>query len=106
LCNAQFERVAPVKDKLLALIVMVGALVAYWVVLFQQYRKRPRPGSRYYDSAGGSDAGGSDAGGEGGDHGWFGGHGHSGDLGGGDTSSSDGGGGDGGGGDGGGGGGD
>jgi hypothetical protein len=88
-----------VKDALLTLIVMVGALVAYWVVLFQQYRKKPRLGSRHYDSAGGSDAGG-----EGGDHGWFGGHGHSGDHGGGDAGGSDGGGG--GGGDGGGGGGD
>src|ERR1700723_1069294 len=43
-------RTAPVKDKLLTLIVMVGALVAYWVVMFQQYRKRSRPGSRHYDS--------------------------------------------------------
>jgi hypothetical protein len=44
-----------VKDALLTLIVMVGALVAYWVVLFQQYRKKPRLGSRHYDSAGGSE---------------------------------------------------
>ena len=86
------------KDKLLTLIVMVGALVAYWVVLFQQYRKRPRLGSRRYDSAGGSDAGS--------EGGWFGGHGHSRDHGGGDAGGSDGGGGDGGGGDGGGGSGD
>ena len=64
LCNAQFEGITPVKDTLLTLIVMVGALAAYWVVLFQQYRKRPRPGSRYYGSAGG----GGDAGGEGGGH--------------------------------------
>jgi hypothetical protein len=103
LCNAQFEGITPVKDTLLTLIVMVGALAAYWVVLFQQYRKRPRPGSRYYGSAGG----GGDAGGEGGGHNWFGGHGHSGDHGSsGDTGGSDAGGGDGGGGDGGGGGGD
>jgi uncharacterized membrane protein YgcG len=73
LCGAQFDQIwetALVKDKLLTLMVMVGAVVAYWVVMFQQYRKKPRHGSRHYDSAGGGDAGG-----EGGSHGSFDGHG-------------------------------
>jgi hypothetical protein len=99
LCIAQFVRIAPVKDQLLALIVVAGALFVCWIVLRDQRRKDPRRGSGYDGSSG-------DAGSESGDHGWFGGHGHSGDHGGGDAGGSDGGGGDGGGGDGGGGGGD
>jgi hypothetical protein len=72
-----------VKDQLLALIVVAGALFVCWIVLRDQRRKDPRRGSGYDGSSG-------DAGSESGDHGWFGGHGHSGDHGGGDAGGSDG----------------
>jgi hypothetical protein len=93
------EKETPMKDGLLAGVVVAGAIFVGWIVLRDQPRKDPRRGSGYDGSSG-------DAGGEGGDHGWFGGHGHSGDHGGSDAGGGDGGGGDGGGGDGGGGGGD
>jgi hypothetical protein len=89
------EKETPMKDGLLAGVVVAGAIFVGWIVLRDQPRKDPRRGSGYDGSSG-----------EGGDHGWFGGHGHSGDHGGSDAGGGDGGGGDGGGGDGGGGGGD
>jgi hypothetical protein len=97
LCTAQLKRAVPVEDRLLALIVVLGAVFACWIVLFQQHRKRPQRASDP-DGSSGSDAGG-EGGSHGANHGWFDGHGHSGDHGGsGDTGGSDGGG-DGGGGD-------
>ena len=101
LCNAQFEGITPLKDKLLVLVVVIGALVVCWIVLRDQRPKRQSRASGYDGS------GGADAGGEAGGHGWFGGHSHSGDHGGsGDTTSGSDAGGGGGGGDSGGGGGD
>ena len=45
LCNAQFAGITPVKDKLLMLIVVVGALVVCWIVWRDQPEKaEPRLG--------------------------------------------------------------
>src|SRR3984885_10553997 len=95
LCNAQFDGIAPVKDRLLALMVVAGAVLLGWLV--HRERRTTKDRASRQDGSGGADAGG-EGGGHGTSHGWFGGHGHSGDHGGGvDSGGSDGGGGDGGG---------
>src|ERR1700761_3517569 len=88
LCIAQWchsrRETATMRDQLLAMIVVVGTLVAGWMVVSGTRRTKRERGSSHDGSSGGGD---------GGDWSWFSGHGHSGDhASGGDSGGGDGGG--------------